>query len=125
MNKKELIKQYKQTVQPMGVYQIKNLKNGRIFIGSAQDLRGKLNSNRFQLKNGSHFNKELQTDFNEIGEEGFSFEVLDHLKPKEETGIDYKEELKVLEEMWMEKLQPYDGKGYNTPSSKRKPDRKL
>lgn len=114
MNKKELIKQYKQAVQPMGVYQIKNLSSGRIFIGSAQDLRGRLNSNRFQLKNGSHFNKDLQKDFDEIGEDGFLFEVLDYLKPKEEMAVDYKEELKVLEEMWLDKLEPYEEKGYNT-----------
>jgi hypothetical protein len=114
MDKKELIKQYKQTIQPMGVYQVKNLKNGKIFIGSAKDLRGRINSNRFQLKTGAHFNKDLQNDFNEIGEEDFSFEVLDTLKPKEDAGFDYTEELNTLLEMWLEKLQPYDEKGYNT-----------
>jgi group I intron endonuclease len=115
MDKKELIKQYKQTIQPMGIYQVKNNKNGRIFIGSAKDLRGRINSNRFQLKTGAHFNKELQNDFNETGEQGFSFEVLDYLKPNEDAdaGFDYTEELKVLEEMWLEKLQPYGEKGYN------------
>jgi RHS repeat-associated protein len=35
MNKKEMIKQYKQTVLPMGIYRIKNTRNGKIFIGSA------------------------------------------------------------------------------------------
>jgi group I intron endonuclease len=116
MDKKELIKQYKQTVQPMGIYQVKNIKNGRVFIGSAKDLRGRINSNRFQLKTGAHFNKELQNDFNETSEENFSFEILDYLKPNEDAGagFDYTEELKVLEEMWLEKLQPYGEKGYNT-----------
>jgi group I intron endonuclease len=113
MNKKELIKQYKQTIQPMGIYQVKNLKNNRIFIGSAKDLRGRINSNRFQLKTGAHFNKDLQNEYNENGDENFSFEVLDYLKPKDEAGFDYTEELKTLLEMWLEKLQPYDEKGYN------------
>ncbi|MGA2506855.1 MAG: GIY-YIG nuclease family protein [Chitinispirillaceae bacterium] len=120
MNKKEMIRNYKQTVQPMGIYRIKNLKNGRIFIGSAKDLRGIINSNKFQLKSGRHFNRELQKDFDETGEEGFSFDILDYLKPKEEPNYDYTGELKVLEEMWLEKLEPYDEKGYNTrnkPSS--------
>ncbi|MGB8657997.1 MAG: GIY-YIG nuclease family protein [Candidatus Zixiibacteriota bacterium] len=114
MNKKEMTKKYKQTIQPMGIYQIKNMKNGKIYIGSAKDLRGKINSNKFQLKNGLHLNKEMQKDFSEIGEEGFSFEVLDYLKPKEDSNYDYTEELKVLEDMWLEKLQPYNEKGYNT-----------
>ena len=30
MDKKELKKKYKQTLRPMGVYQIKNLVNGKI-----------------------------------------------------------------------------------------------
>lgn len=114
MNKKELINKYKQTIQPMGIYQIKNLKNGKIFLGSAKDLRGKINSNKFQLKHGSHINKEIQKDFNEIGEEGFSFEIVDYLDPKEDLKYDYTEELKILEEMWLEKLQPYNENGYNT-----------
>jgi len=116
MNKKELIKQYKQTIQPMGIYQIKNLKNGKIFIGSAKDVRGRMNSNLFQLKNGSHVNKELQADFNESGEQGFALEVLDYLKPNEEAGgdFDYTEELDVLLQMWLDKLQPHGLKGYNS-----------
>jgi group I intron endonuclease len=114
MNKKEMINKYKQTIQPMGIYQIKNMKNGKIYIGSAKDLRGKINSNKFQLKNGLHFNKEMQKDFNEIGEESFSFDILDYLKPKEDLNYDYTEELKILEEMWLGKLQPYNEKGYNT-----------
>ncbi len=115
MNKQELKNKYKQTVQPMGIYQIKNMENGKIFIGKAKDLRGKINSNKFQLKNNSHFNKEMQNDFNQIGEEKFSFEILDYLKPKEELDLnnDYTEELKILEDMWLEKLQPYNEKGYN------------
>ena len=97
----------------MGVYQIKNLRNGRTFIGSAKNLQGKLNSHKFQLKNGLHRNKEMQKEYNEVGEKGFSFEVLDYLKPKEDLNYDYTEELKILEEMWLEKLQPYNEKGYN------------
>ena len=113
MNKKELINKYKQTIQPMGIYQIKNMKNGKIYVGSAKDLRGKINSNKFQLKNDLHFNKEMQNDFNEIGEERFSFDILDYLKPREDLNYDYTEELKILEDMWLQKLQPFNEKGYN------------
>jgi group I intron endonuclease len=114
MNKKELINQYKQTIQPMGIYQIKNKKNDKIYIGSAKDLRGIINRDKFQLKNGLHLNTEMQKDYNEIGEEGFSFDILDYLKPKDDLNYDYTDELKLLEEMWLEKLQPYNEKGYNT-----------
>jgi hypothetical protein len=120
MNKKEMMNKYKQTVQPMGILQIKNLKNGKIFLESTKNLQGKINSSKFQLKNSLHLNKEMQKDFNEIGEEGFSFDILDYLKPKEDLNFDYTEELKILLDMWLEKLQPYDEKGYNTKSDKPK-----
>jgi group I intron endonuclease len=117
MNKKELKKQYKETVQPMGIYQIKNLMNDKIFIGSAKNLQGKLNSVKFQLEHGSYTHRELQKDFNDLGEENFSFEVVDYLEPKEDIDHNYTEDLSVLEEMWLEKLQPFFEKGYNKKKS--------
>jgi len=97
----------------MGVYQIKNKRNGKLLIGSTKNLLGKINSHRFQLKNNLHTNKEMQKEFNEIGEEGFSFDILDHLEPREDLNYDYTEELKTLEAMWLEKLRPFNEKGYN------------
>ena len=113
MNKKELRKQYKQTVLPMGVFQVKNLISGKIFIDSGLNIVGKINGCKFQLSLGSHMNKALQEDFNQIGITNFSFEVIDYLKPKEDMTIDYIDDLKMLEEMWIEKLQPFDKRGYN------------
>ncbi len=45
--------------------------------------------------------------------QNFSFEVVDTLEPKEDTTYDYTKDLSVLEEMWLEKLQPFSEKGYN------------
>ena len=113
IDKKEIKKQYKQTITPMGIIQIKNLVNGKIFIERGKNLPGNLNSVKFQLKIGSFMNQELQKDYNHLGEEKFSFEILDRLEPKEDLSYDYTEDLKILEEMWLEKLQPFDEKGYN------------
>ena len=114
MDKKELKNNYKQAIQPMGIYQIRNTINGRVFLGSAKDLRGIINSNKFQLKGGLHRNKELQKDFNDVGDKGFAFEIVDYLEPGEGTSCDYSTELKTLEALWLEKLQPYEERGYNT-----------
>lgn len=113
MDKKEIKRQYKQKPPDMGVYQVKNLASGKIYIGRALDLNGKLNSEKFQLKNGMHMNRELQKDFNDQGEGNFAFEVLDRLPPKASPDHDHGQELKELEEIWLDKLQPYAGKGYN------------
>jgi group I intron endonuclease len=113
-DKKVLIKQYKQTIQEMGIYQIKNKINGKLLIGNAKNLKGILNSNKFQLKTGRHSNQELQQDYNKYGEANFDFEILDYLKPKEDQNYDYTEDLNILEDMWLDKLQPYNEKGYNS-----------
>jgi hypothetical protein len=106
-------KLYKQTLRPMGIFQIKNLASGKIYIGRSTDLNGKLNSEKFQLKNNMHMNKELQNDFNILGEEKFSFEILDRLLPKEDSNHDYGGDLQTLEAMWLDKLQPFDARGYH------------
>lgn len=113
MDKKEIKKQYKQTLQPMGVYQIKNLKNGKIFIGSSKNLPGKINSQKFQLNLGSHMNEQLQKDYTSLGADNFHFEVLDYLELKEDKDYDYTEDLEVLKEMWIEKLSTNYPNGYN------------
>ena len=113
-DKKELKKQYKAVPPKMGIFQIKNLTNGKIFIGRGMNVQGKINSSRFQLEQGSHPNSELQKDFKLLGGKNFSFEVVDYLDPKkDDMNYDYNDDLKLLEEMWLEKLQPYDDKGYN------------
>jgi group I intron endonuclease len=113
MDKKELKKQYKQSLPPMGIYKIENLINGKVLIGSSKNLPGKANSYRFQLKQGSHMNRGLQRDYIQFGEENFDFSVVDYLEPKDGPDHDYTGDLTALEEMWLEKLQPYGEKGYN------------
>lgn len=109
--KKELTKEYKQNPPPMGVYKIHNIANDKVFIGVSQDLPGILNRHKFTLKMGVHTNKKLQAEWNEMGEENFVFEVLDEITRVENT--DVKTELTFFEDMWLEKLQPYDERGYN------------
>jgi group I intron endonuclease len=118
-DKRELKKQYKQTLPPMGIYQIRNLTNGKIFVGSSKNLTGKFNSYKFQLDLGSHINRELQKDYSKFGEKNFAFEIIDDLDPKEGVAYDYTDDLIALEELWIEKLQPFGAKGYNTPIEKK------
>jgi group I intron endonuclease len=117
MNRKEKINAYKQTIQPMGIYQVRNRVNGKIFLGSSKDLKGILNRTKFQLRNNLHINKDMQRDYNEMGEENFSFEILDYLEPREDAKVDYNNELETLENMWLEKLQPFNKNGYNKNNS--------
>src|SRR5215475_7370723 len=109
--KTQLKREYKLNHSPMGVYQIRNIANEKVLIGAALDLPGVINRHKFQLKMGNHPNRALQADWNEFCADGFAFEILDELTPKE--GRDYREELAFLEELWLENSQPYGGRGYN------------
>lgn len=112
-SKKELKKEYQQQSLQMGIYQIRNTLNGKVFIGSAQNIQGILNSNKFQLKMGGHKNKALQEDWNNFGESTFIFEVLDEITLKEGSPQTFKEELEQQLRLWLDNIEPYGEKGYN------------
>jgi group I intron endonuclease len=114
IDKSEIKKSYKQTLTPMGVYQVRNKINGRILVGSSKNLPAR--KNRFEMEFSYETlinNTELLKDLREFGKENFIFEVLDKLDPKEDPAYNYSEDLKTLEELWIEKLQPFNEKGYN------------
>ena len=104
--KKELKKAYMEKELPMGILQIKNEKNHKLFLLATSDLKGKENSCRFQLKNGSFLAcHALQKDWQQEGADTFRFEVLDLLSYEKEGGKEnYREDLQALLELWKEKL---------------------
>lgn len=110
--KKELKQLYKETVIEAGVYQIKNTVNQKIFIGSTRNLKT-LQGKKFELEMGTSTNRKLQKEWNQFGKDAFMFETLEVLKKKETGYFDEKNELRKLEEMWLNKLQPYGERGYN------------
>ncbi|MBN7772117.1 GIY-YIG nuclease family protein [Clostridium aminobutyricum] len=109
--RKELVEQYKQIKIYMGIFQIKNEKNGKIYIGTCSNLKNRWLTLRGQLEIGRFANAELQKEWKQQGPEVFDYEVLEQKEVKPET--DVKWELKQMEKMWLVKLQPYDEKGYN------------
>lgn len=59
-----------------GVYCIRNIVNGRVYIGKSTNLRERARRHRRQLLSGLHTNSELQSDFDRHGENSFCFEIL-------------------------------------------------
>jgi hypothetical protein len=112
-DKKRLKQEYKQNPRPMGVFLIRNMVNEKVFVGVSLDLAGIINRHKFQLTMGGHPNTRLQGEWNEYGSESFAFEILDQLNPQDKPDVDYREDLAFLEDLWLEKLQPYDERGYN------------
>ena len=114
MNRKELIKEYKNSRRQMGIVQVRNIRNNRVYLTASANTVGTINSIRFQLKMGTFLpNPGLAKDWKEMGEQSFVFEVIDELKPVDDPAHDYRDDLKALETMWLEKLKPFGERGYH------------
>ncbi len=61
-----------------GIYQIRNLKNGKVYIGSTTRKFWARKREHFNdLKHEKHDNPHLQNSYNKYGREEFEFEVLE------------------------------------------------
>ena len=113
--KKALLREYKETPLPMGVFQIKNNVTGKLLLLKALNLPGIINRHQLELRRGMHRNRQLQQDWNQYGESAFSFDILDSLKPEEYLPEYYPTALNDLFDVWLEKLQPFGDAGYHKP----------
>lgn len=111
-HKKELKEMYKEMKIEAGVFTMTNKQNGKVFVGSFNNLK-RLNGFQFSLKTNSYTNKKLQADFNTFGQDAFDLEIVEYLKKKEEGYFDAKRELEKLEQKWLDTLQPFGDRGYN------------
>lgn len=89
----------------MGIFAIRNKTNGKCYLATSHNLRGAINSALFQLNFGSFRLRELQQDWTALGENNFTVETLEILKyDKDESKVDYSDELEILRMYWEEKL---------------------
>lgn len=86
------------------IYQIKNNKDGKIYIGSAVDRRKRFSLHRYQLRRNKHANNFLQRAWNKHGEHNFEFQVLEMVVP---------DNLIEREQYYLDTLQPFAPNGYN------------
>jgi len=94
-----------------GVYCIKNLINGKIYVGSSKNMRlrfdGLVAGHKTLLNEHSHKNIYLQVDWNKYGEESFELKAIEYVSG-------YKC-LLLREQYYLDILRPFfwNGKGYN------------
>jgi hypothetical protein len=112
-SKKELKDEYKMRKFKMGVFQIRNTINEKVFIDGSLDLDAIWNRTRMELNFGSHGNSELQKEWKEFGVDNFKYEILSEIEQNDEIKIDYNREVKKLTEMFIDELKPFADKGYN------------
>ena len=97
----------------MGVFQLRNKTNDKVFIDSSNNIPGKINRHKFALNAGQHASKSLQADWIELGASAFEFETIEPLEPRDDPQYDYRADLTTLEDLWLEKIRPFDERGYN------------
>ncbi|MCZ7556065.1 MAG: GIY-YIG nuclease family protein [Bacteroidia bacterium] len=117
-SRKDIIREYKERKKPSGIFQVRNTANGKVYIGGSLNLDGVLNGQKFRLFTGSHRNSALQADWKIFGEAAFEFEILEVIAETDDPNFDLKDELTLLEQIWLEKLEPYGDRGYNIPGEK-------
>ena len=88
------------------IYAIVNKSNGFAYIGCTKGkLNKRMREHRCLLNNGKHLSTKMQSDWDEVGEEGFDLLELE-LLPDESSVV----EKRVRELYWM---QVYQGRLYN------------
>ena len=113
INKKELIKEYKNQKQPAGIFAVKNKPENKMFIGNSLNLPAKIRGITFELEMGSQVFSNLAGDYKRLGKGQFEISILDEIEIKDETEKELKKELETLEEMWVEKLRAEGVTFYN------------
>ena len=61
---------------PSGIYQIRNIIDGKRYIGSSINVKTRMKDHRNQLLRVGHSNIHLQRAWNKYGEESFVFEIV-------------------------------------------------
>ena len=100
-----------------GVYQIINLKNNKIYIGSSIDIRKRIRDHLYNLKINSHHSSHLQNSWNQYGSQCFQFKIIELINYNEEEYVskkDYISFLRKREQYYLDKFHSYEREyGYN------------
>ena len=89
----------------IGVYRITNKANGKVYIGSSVDIKGRWNSHISDLSRGVHRNQYLQNAWNKYGKDNFVFEIIEKCS---------KDEINLREQYWIDTYNAsIRDKGYN------------
>ena len=102
---KKLKRQYLDAPTRAGVFVIRNLVEGHVYVAASMNAEGAINRHRFELKLRTHRNRRLLHDWIAHGSEQFAFELLDRVKPRDDPAFDVAAELEALLSLWREELR--------------------
>jgi|SRR5690554_6146055 len=71
-----------EVVMLCGIYVIKNILNGKIYVGSSVDIDKRWVRHKRELRKGQHHNKHLQSAYTKYGVENFTYDVIHECSPE-------------------------------------------
>ena len=88
-----------------GIYKIRCIVSGKIYVGSAVNLAARWSAHRHLLRKGKHNSIHLQRAFDKHGADAFMFEIIEHVTELSD--------LIAREQFYIDQLQPFGANGYN------------
>lgn len=103
--RKEIINEYKDRKLSGGVYTITNTLSGKYLLSHAANLKSVQNHFQFAVTTGSTVHPKLQKDWEELGAQAFTLEVLEELEQGPTQSLaEFMDDLKTLEQLWRANL---------------------
>jgi hypothetical protein len=114
LTRKQIIYNYKRQKVSMGIYQLRNAENGKLFIESVSNLKSREFTLRMMLDDGRHPNRLLQEDWRKYDSGAFAYSVLEEVEVEPDASpAEKKKQLAEMKALWLDEKQPFDGAGYN------------
>jgi hypothetical protein len=111
-SRSELKREYKESAPAMGVFVIRNIRNGRFLLHATRNLKGGMNRLAVEITPSTNPNLALRRDWESMGREAFEIRVLDVLEPKDAPGWDPTDDLEQLRALWHARLVTEGGTAY-------------
>jgi len=92
-------------MKKIGIYKIENKNNGKLYVGSSNNIKHRLYQHKRLLKKGEHHSVKLQNAYNKYSGNNFIFDIIEIL--------DDESLLIEREQYWIDTLNSYDN-GYNS-----------
>ena len=83
--KRQLARDYKERKVSPGVYAIRCMSTGEVWVAPSRNLDAQQNGIWFTLRLGTHPNKALQAIWNAQGEAAFAFEIIERVEDEDLT----------------------------------------
>jgi hypothetical protein len=103
IDRKAAVAAFKERKPQPGVYAVRCVDSGGLWLGQANDMTTVQNRHWFALRMGSHTNRTMQAAWASHGEASFSFEMLEIL-PEGDSGSALDSQLRDRLKRWRTKL---------------------